>query len=97
MSGKRTRNPGWQNGQHWVVCDRCEDVVRKRDVQKEWTGLVVCKECFEQKHEQEYVRGRPEKIAADQPLRPEPEDNYIEVTGATPPESLPPGTNDNEL
>lgn len=97
MAGTRTRNPGYQPGNHWVICDRCEGTVRKSKVQKEWTGLVVCPECFEPRHTQEYVRGKPEKIHADYPIRPEPEEVYVDVTGATGPDTLPSGTFDNEL
>ena len=54
---KKTRNPGWKSGEHWVECMRTGRVVRASDIRKEWNGLLVAKEEYEVRHPQEMIRG----------------------------------------
>jgi len=46
-----------------VICDRCGTKNKSDEVQKEWTGLQVCKSCWEPRHEQDFLRGRKETQA----------------------------------
>ena len=39
--GKKTRNPGWQPGNHWVKCDVCDFVYRDAEMFERWDGAVV--------------------------------------------------------
>lgn len=73
MSNKQT----YRAGDHWVYCQRCASVERSSKVRKEWTGLIVCQECWEPRHEQDFVRARPENTSAKGLVNPEPTDTYI--------------------
>lgn len=37
-------------GSYNVICDRCRQKHKREDCQKEWTGLLVCKFCWDRKH-----------------------------------------------
>ena len=91
----KTKNPGWQPGNYWVVCDRCGLDYRVLDVREEWTGLVVCDECWEPRHERDFVRGVEDDPSPKGPVRPEQTDDFISVTYAEPKQTIPSGTNDN--
>lgn len=72
--GKRN---SYIKGNHWVHCQRCGSVERSTNVKREWTGLIVCNECWEPRHPQDFVRVRPENTAAKGLVSPEPADRYI--------------------
>lgn len=59
------RNPGYRPGDNWDTCDRCELEFRASNLREEWTGLTVCEDCWEPRHEQDFLRVRPEKIVPD--------------------------------
>jgi len=71
--GKKTRNPGYVAGRHWVACDVCGFVVSNEDARERWDGAIVCPEDWEPRHPQDFVRARDEEIFAGWPQRPEPE------------------------
>lgn len=66
----------YQAGNPWKICDRCGFKKRASATRKEWTGLIVCMECFEERHPQDFVRGRMDRQNVPEP-RPEPVDNII--------------------
>ena len=65
-------NPGYQPGNHWVICDRCGFAYRNSEVRKTWDGLVVCKEDWEPRHPQDLLRGREDRVAPQGHVRPDP-------------------------
>ena len=64
---------GWN-----VICDRCGFKLKSYQLRKEWTGLMVCDECFDHRHPQDFAKvPRTEK-----PLpwtRPENPDTFVDV------------------
>ncbi len=65
-----------KRGSHNVICDRCGFKFKGEELQKEWTGYMVCSTCYEPRHPQDFVRSKPDQ----QPkayYRPEPSDNFI--------------------
>lgn len=56
-------NPGFRPGNYWIECDRCGLEYRQSEIKKEWTGLLVCKECWEPRHPQEFIRARKDQIS----------------------------------
>lgn len=64
------------------ICERCDERVLLYTLREEWTGLMVCRNCFDHRHPQERVRGVPERVLRN-PL-PEPPDVFIEPTAITP-------------
>lgn len=71
---------GYRPGRHYVECQRCEKEILDDEARREWNGLIVCEECWEPRHSQEFVRAPKEKIAATGLVNPEPEDTFVEVT-----------------
>lgn len=63
--GKKTRNPGWKSGDHWVECERTGMIIRSSDARIEWTGAIVAKEEWEPRHPQDYIRGVVDRQAAE--------------------------------
>ena len=61
-----------------MICDRSGFKVRKSQTVKEWTGLVVDKRFTEERHPQDFVRGRPE-IMAVQDARPDSDPVFLSV------------------
>lgn len=62
-----------------VICDRCGFKHKNYQLQKEWTGLMVCGKCFEPRHPQDFLRLRPD--TGNVPwTRPEQEDVFIPFT-----------------
>lgn len=58
------------------ACQRCSSKVHLSELRKEWTGLRVCRDCWDPRHPQDFVKGVPE-----QPLRnpaPEPGDVFVD-------------------
>lgn len=72
-------------GDPLAVCDRCPRQVHLRELSKEWTGLMVCDECWDPKP----VDLRPRRLGPEgmpyRNARPEPEPLFIDplnpVTG----------------
>lgn len=54
---------GFKPGDYWMICDRCGFKYRQSQMKKEWTGSIVCTDCWEPRHPQEFVRGRKDTIA----------------------------------
>jgi hypothetical protein len=58
-------------GDFWRICDRSGFRVRASDTAREWNGLIVRKGDFEERHPQDFVRGRKDRQTVPDP-RPEP-------------------------
>ena len=93
--------PGYEIGKWLVICQRCGVKYLNDAVEKEWTGLLVCKKkCFDQRHPQDFVRTLPD----DQTIpysSPEPTDVNVDVTYDTETgvqeHTIPSGTFNNAL
>lgn len=79
VRGKKTRNPGYEPGNHWVQCDRCSASIRAEDAMITWDNLVVCPDDWEIRHPQDFVRGRYDDIVAKEPRRSEGPD--LDING----------------
>jgi len=67
MRRKRSsRNGGtfYRKGDNNLIDDRTGFSIKASDSRKEWNGLVVHKDQWEERHPQDFVRGRKEKIKA---------------------------------
>lgn len=76
-SNKRRHNPGYKPGDHWVTCDISGEVIRASDAVTTWDNLVVRKQSNDPRHPQEFIRGLPDRITPDGPVRPEPADVIV--------------------
>lgn len=95
--GKRTRNPGYEPGNHWVDCDRCGATIRTKDAKLTWDNLVVCPNDWEPRHPQDFVKGREEDPSAKGLVRSEAEVSYVSITRLPQEHSTPAATNNNDL
>jgi len=76
VRGKKTRNPGFEAGNHWVQCDRCAAAIRAEDALETWDNLIVCPDDWEIRHPQDFVRGRYDDIRAKGLVRSEAADVF---------------------
>jgi hypothetical protein len=61
----------WYKPGAWnTICDMCGLRYKSDQLRKNWKSEMVCGGCFELRHPQEFIRVRPEKIAAPW-VRPE--------------------------
>lgn len=66
----------YTSGDHYIICDRCGFKVRRSQARKTWDNLIVCPFDFEERHPQDFRRGRKDKIYVDDP-RPEGSDTFL--------------------
>lgn len=52
---------GYRPGDWLCVCQRCGFDYFASQIRREWTGLLVCPECHEDRHPQEFVRGKADR------------------------------------
>lgn len=69
IHGKHTPNAGFESGNRWFECPRCGFDVRVNDTREEWTGLVVCKCCWEPRHPQDMAGRILEDGSISGPMR----------------------------
>lgn len=63
----------YAKGQWNVQCDRCGFEYKSSELRKEWTGLRVCRKCWEARHPQDLLKGKVDRQAPPW-VRPEPPD-----------------------
>lgn len=63
-------------GDFWRICEVCGFKYRASQTSKRWDGLIVCREDFEERHPQDFVRGRVDRQNVPNP-RPESTDVFI--------------------
>ena len=61
-----------------IICDRCCKKIKAEATKIDWQGLIVCPNCYEQRHPQDFVRTKQDKISV--PFsRPIPQEIFIAV------------------
>lgn len=63
-------------GDFWRIDDRCGGKFRASQTFRTWDGLYVCRDCFEIRHPQDFVRGRLDNQTVPN-ARPEPINTII--------------------
>ena len=79
MSHKQSTAPGathYRRGSYNVWCQRCGKKRKAEELQMEWDGLRVCRECFELRHPQDMVRGVVDLMGVPW-SSPEGEDEFV--------------------
>lgn len=61
-----------------VICDVCGFEFPSDKVKKRWDNLIVCSKDWEPRHQQDFLRARPERGAPPY-VRPEPADVFTDV------------------
>src|SRR5690606_1752218 len=99
VENRHTPNPGYKPGEHWIECVVCGFDYYASDMKLRWDGVWVCKDDWEPRHPQDFVRAHADKIDADEPTfstEPTFGEGVTLPPGFTP-ETIPPGTNNNEI
>lgn len=65
-------------GEWNVICDVCSKKIKSSEAKQRWDGLIVCPSDFEQRHEQDFVKTRQDKITVPY-TRPIPEYVFTNV------------------
>ena len=65
----------FKSGSWNIICDRCCKKIKAEATKIDWQGLIVCPNCYEQRHPQDFVRSRQDKITVPY-IRP-PADIFI--------------------
>ena len=66
----------YRSGDFWRICDRSGRKVRASQTAKQWDGLIVSLAEFEERHPQDFVRGRKDHQSVPDP-RPEGVDSFL--------------------
>lgn len=70
--------PGhYVHGDHRAVCDVCGQTYLASQMRMRWDNLFVCKEDWEVRHPQDFVRAIPDDMRAE-PARPPPPDVFVD-------------------
>ena len=51
------------SGSHNVTCDVCSKKIKAHEAKQRWDGFIVCGDCFENRHPQDFVKAHTDKIS----------------------------------
>ena len=70
------------SGEFNLTCDRCSKKIKAHQAKHEWTGFIVCGDCYESRHPQDFVKAHTDKITV--PFsRPIPQYVFISIPYTT--------------
>ena len=72
----------FKSGSWNITCDRCSKKTKADEIKKEWTGFLLFSVYFKNRHPQDFVRARQDKISVPF-TRPRPVDIFTDVTYVT--------------
>jgi len=72
---------GWKfkDGDWNILCSVCSKKIKGSEARKRWDGLYVCMEDYEQRHPQDLLKVKQERMTVPF-TRPDPEDIFVDVT-----------------
>jgi hypothetical protein len=70
------------SGDYNIICDVCGVKIKASKSKKRWDGAIVCPYDYEERHIQDFIRVRPDKITV--PFIRNPEDTFITGTCSIP-------------
>ena len=65
------------SGEWNLICDVCSIKYKAKKAKQRWDGFIVCPNCYEQRHPQDFVLAKQDKITVPY-IRP-PNDTFITV------------------
>ncbi len=72
----------YKHGDNNVICDVCGAKVKASQTLRRWDQLIVCRDDWEPRHPQDFVRGRRDRQVA--PVsRPESPDYFLSANEVT--------------
>ena len=70
-------------GEWNAICDICGQKFKSSQLRKRWDGYMVCREDYEQRHPQDFLRSRADRQLTPW-VRPEPTDRFAAPAPANP-------------
>ena len=68
----------FESGEWNLICDVCSVKYKAGKAKHRWDGFIVCPNCYEQRHPQDFVRTKQDKISV--PFsRPIPQEIFVVV------------------
>lgn len=67
------------SGQWNAICDSCGEKHKSGDLRKRWDGFMVCGNCFENRHPQDFLRSKPDRQSVPW-SRPRSTDTFVPVS-----------------
>jgi hypothetical protein len=64
------RRGKYRPGDHLVMCELCAINYYRSECRKNWKGQIVCEDCWEPRHPQDFVKVKPD-IAKPRDVRPD--------------------------
>ena len=84
-------------GDHWLICDVCSKKIKASESRTRWDGLQTCKDDWEERQPQDFVKAKTDKIAVPI-VRPVPGYIFTNITYVdTQNTTIPTGNNHGEL
>ena len=68
----------YKSGDWNVICDVCSKKIKASESLERWDGLIVCQDDFEQRHPQDFVKSKEDKISVPF-TRPRSTDIFVSV------------------
>ena len=62
-SGGQGKARGFKSGDHYILCDYSGFKIRRSEARRTWDGYLVRKDFWEERHPQDFVRGRRDKMS----------------------------------
>ena len=69
----------YRSGDWNCICDICSIKIKASKTKTRWDGLIVCPNCFEHRHPQDFIKVRQDKISVPF-TRPRPADIFTSVS-----------------
>lgn len=70
------------SGEWNVTCDVCSKKIKSSQAKQRWDGFIVCPEDYEQRHPQDFVKAKTDKVSVPF-TRPIPTITFIDVNYIT--------------
>jgi hypothetical protein len=51
------------SGEWNVTCDVCSKKIKAHEARQRWDGFIVCGDCYENRHPQDFVKAQTDKIS----------------------------------
>jgi len=51
------------SGEWNLTCDVCSKKIKAHEAKTRWDGFIVCGDCFENRHSQDFVKAHTDKIS----------------------------------
>lgn len=67
-------------GEHNLICDVCSKKIKSHEGKMRWDGFFVCKEDWEPRHPQDFIRAKVDKITVPM-IRPIPNEPFKLLQG----------------